>query len=132
MFKKDYLLRLIEEAVKLLAKAMNLINESDLENAKKQIAKTYEILKANHEWQKLPITDMIKAMENADFDEHRMEIMADLLKVESDFKRAEDKFDESHELLIKSLAIYEYLDQTSTTYSFERVAKIDKLKHRLN
>lgn len=132
MFKKDYLLRLIEEAVKLLAKAMNLINESDLENAEKQIAKTYKILRANPEWQKLPIAEMIKAMENADFDEHRMEVMADLLKVESDFKKADNDSSQSHELLIKSLAIYEYLDKTSTTYSFERVAKIDALKHRLN
>ena len=55
MFKKDYLLRLIEEAIRLMAKAVNLIDDNDLEQAEKQIAKTYELLKANPQWNNLSI-----------------------------------------------------------------------------
>ncbi|MFW5759601.1 MAG: hypothetical protein ACOCXH_01330 [Cyclobacteriaceae bacterium] len=132
MFKKDYLLRLIEEAVRLLAKAVNLIDDNDIKNAEKQISKTYAVLKANPDWADLPVSKLIITMENAEFDDHRMEIVADLFKVEARLKESGNKMDEAHELLIKSLAIYEYIDKTSTTYSFERVAKIDELKHRLN
>lgn len=132
MFKKDYLLRLIEEAIRLLAKAANLIDKNDLENAEKQIAKTYEVLKANPEWSDMKITDLIKTMENAAFDDHRMEIVADLFQVEAQLKETEHKDQEAYQLLVKALAIYEYLDKTSTTYSFERMTKMDELKKRLN
>jgi len=132
MFKKDYLLRLIEEAIRLMAKAVNLIDDNDLEQAEKQIAKTYELLKANPQWNNLSIIELIKTIENAELDDHRMEIVADLFQVEAQLKEAEQKDNEANQLLIKALAIYEYVDKTSTTYSFERVAKIDKLNYHLN
>lgn len=132
MFKKDYLLRLIEEAVRLLAKAAKLIDENDLPNAQKQITKTYEILKVNPEWQQMTITDLIRTLEKNEFDDNRMEILADIFQVEAQIKEIERKEQEAYEFLLKALAIYEYVDKTSTTYSFERIAKIDELKHRLN
>lgn len=132
MFKKDYLLRIIEEAIRLLAKAAQMIDDDDLENAEKQIKKTYDLLKANPAWNTLPLPDLVKALEKADFDDHRMEILADLFKVEAQLKEAENLPRKAYEYFIKSLAIYEYVDKNSTTYSFERIAKIDDLKERLN
>ena len=132
MLRRDYILRLIEEAARLLAEAMDLIDKNDPENAEIMIRKTHELIKADPHWYDLKLTDLIRQMELAGFDYDQMEIVADLLNVESSLLEVKQQEDQAFQYLIKSIAILEYIDQYSPTFSFSRNQKINTLRDRLN
>ena len=128
MFKKDYLLRIIEEIIRIIGRILHLIKEGDFDKAEKMLKEAYELIEVNEDWKNISITALIQLMEKKEFSYSKMEIIADLIKVEGDIVKAQGK-EGYHDLYIKALAIYEYLDQNDVTYSFERADKIIKLKN---
>lgn len=126
MYKKDYLLRIIEEVVKIIGKILGLIKERDFDKAEKLLNESYQLIEIDREYNDLPVHDLIKKMEMNEISYKKMEAVADLIKVEGDLQKAEGKTG-FKDYYLKALAIYDYLERNDTTYSFERANKIDNM-----
>jgi hypothetical protein len=132
MFKKDFILRLVEEVAKMIAKILGLLKEGNHEEAEFWLKKGYNLLKADEErLLKMSPADLVKELEkNQEFDFVKMELMADLIYAEAEILNAK-KDEESKNMYIRALAVYHYIDNNHTVYSFERNDKILNLQEKL-
>jgi hypothetical protein len=131
LIQKDYILRLIEEAAKVLAIALKLKDEGDFDAAEQALENAYgDILKidkkdvlfvSNNEL--IPyLTNGLK-MENG-----KLEILANFFTEDSFFeKNTETK----RNLTQKALILLQHINKTDKTFSFERINKTERLKKTL-
>ena len=133
MFRKDYILRIVEEIARFLAKAMGLLKEGKHELAEEWIQKGYKLLKADRgRLLNLPPGEMVEELERRQgLDFTKMELIADLIYAEGEILLARND-PGSDNTFLKSLALYEYIDKNHNVYSFDRADKINRLKNRLN
>lgn len=133
MFRKDYILRIVEEIARFLAKAMGLLKEGKHELAREWIQKGYKLLKADRgRLLNLPPGEMVEELERRQgLDFTKMELIADLIQAEGEILLARNDPGADNTFL-KSLALYEYIDKNHNVYSFDRADKINRLKNKLN
>ena len=133
MFRKDYILRIVEEIARFLAKAMGLLKEGKHELAEEWLQKGYKLLKADRgRLLNLPPGEMVEELERRQgLDFTKMELIADLIHAEGEILLARND-PGSDNTFLKSLALYEYIDKNHNVYSFDRADKINRLKNRLN
>ena len=133
MFRKDYILRIVEEIARFLAKAMGLLKEGKHELAEEWIQKGYKLLKADRgRLLNLPPGEMVEELERRQgLDFTKMELIADLIQAEGEILLARNDPGADNTFL-KSLALYEYIDKNHNVYSFDRADKINRLKNKLN
>lgn len=81
----------------------------------------------------IPTDKFIETLQsNNKLSNDNIEMLADiifLLADEADYRKKVNE--KRRKLYEKSLVIYEYLDKTSSTYSFDRHLKMDKIKYAL-
>ncbi len=131
MIQKDYILRLIEEAAKVLAQIFKLKENRDFDSARKTLDKAYtEILKIDKFEILIRPTEKLITYLTLDLklEPGKIEIISDFL--------AEDAFLETDlivkkNLIEKSLLLTNYVNEFDKTFSFERVAKVKQLKEML-
>lgn len=131
MFQKDYILRIIEELAKLLARVLGLIKNNDFEPAENLLEKAYELLKLDRSWKDKSIPEIIKHLNSMESSFGQMEAIADILRTEGDFYFAQER-PEAEQYWLKALAIYEYIEKSDKVFSFERNNKLNDLKVLLN
>lgn len=133
MFRKDYILRIVEEIARFLAKAMGLLKEGKHELAEEWLQKGYKLLKADRgRLLNLPPGEMVEELERRQgLDFTKMELIADLIQAEGEILLARNDPGADNTFL-KSLALYEYIDKNHNVYSFDRADKINRLKNKLN
>ncbi len=131
MIQKDYILRLIEEAAKVLAQIFKLKENRDFDSARKTLDKAYtEILKIDKFEILIRPTEKLIPYLTLD-----LKLEPGKIKIISDFL-AEDAFLETDlivkkNLIEKSLLLTNYVNEFGKTFSFERVAKVKQLKEML-
>lgn len=128
MYRKDYILRIIEEIARFIGKITGLLKEGKPEEAEFWLHKGYSLLKADRErLLQLEPGELVEELEkNLGFDFVRMELIADLIVAEAEIHETKNTGRERN-LYILALALYEYIDKNHNVYSFERNDKILRL-----
>jgi hypothetical protein len=133
MQQKDFLLREIEKIGTLLRYLISkLIPSSSVENSEEIIEIINRELVENSYFN----INEILSFSIKDFDEvftqskgysfENIELLADLL-----FTIGNNPLDNKENQLKKALELYEYINEKSKTYSFERISKIEEIKELL-
>lgn len=131
MIQKDYILRLIEEAAKVLAVAFRLKNDADFDAAKKIIDDAYsKLLKVDKSDVLYVANDelIFVLTDNLQFDLKKIEILANFFAEDASL---ENNVLIKRNLIEKSLLMIEYISKQDKIFSFERIAKLEKLKQML-
>ena len=134
MFKRDYLLHIIEQIGKVLAKVVELLRDNKPEEARETIHKTYDRflhLKVEELDAILEHDPVHKLINEHDFDAQRLNALAELLKAEGDVYLQEVNEESAKSRYYKALLIFEYLNQTEQVYSFDREAKIADMQEKI-
>jgi hypothetical protein len=118
----------------MLTKVADLLRDNKPDEALETIHKTYD------RFLHIDVEDLDTILENDpvnklinehNFDEHRLNALADLLKAEGDIYLHEAKEEKAKSRYYKALILFEYLNQTQQVYSFDREAKISDMKEKI-
>ena len=122
--KKDYLMRLLEELMKTMQKLIDKRDDLSIPEKESILNDAFEFYHVN-----LDVTDsdtytqVVEKIADTDLLDHYI----NLLYMKSDISGSTDKVQ-----LTKALAIIEYLEQTNTTYSWERTVLKEDILHKLD
>jgi len=138
MEQKDFLKRQIEEAGRVLAKAISgLTGGKDTGKVREGIENAEETLKSELDldldtFVNIPsekFMDLIN--QNEKLPEEMYEEFADtLVELAKNYQESEEQ-DNARNLFQKALTLYEYLEESGSTFSFSRHAKMDNIKQFL-
>ncbi|MCD4833337.1 MAG: hypothetical protein K8R31_06045 [Bacteroidales bacterium] len=133
MQQKDFILREIEKISTLLRYLIGkLIPSNSVENYEETIELINRELVENsgfniNEILEFSIKDFDKVLiQNKGYSFENIELLADLL-----FTLGNDQSQSKNNYLKKTLQLYEYINEKSKTYSFERISKIEEIKELL-
>lgn len=134
MYKRDYILRMIEMMAQLIAGILKLIKTGDLYRASQDLQGAYR-LAFQHDSLKLkdiPEENLIHALlEEYHYTTGHLEMLAELFLAEAELRVAEKDTEEALSFYRKSLALLEYIDKDYRAYSQERQDKIQAIRERL-
>lgn len=131
MIQQDYLERLTQQVAKVLARLIG----KDWENALLDIEQVY------HNWLPFKREEALKQLPAYLLDwliveqkcsiQH-IEVLAELLYVEGVYLYEQSIGEESRDRLIKAVRLFEYVDEQSEIFSFDRQNKIARAKELLD
>jgi hypothetical protein len=134
MYKRDYILRMIEMIAQLIGGILKLIKTGDLNRASQDLQSAYR-LAFQHDSLKLKDIPEEKLIDTLIGEYHyttgHMEMLAELFYTEAELLKAEKEQAESLLYYRKSLALYEYIDKDYRAYSQERQDIMNTIKERL-
>jgi hypothetical protein len=134
MYQKDYILRMIEMAAKMLASILGLIKGGDTVRASEDLENLYyDILKEDAAFFRgIPEEKLTgKLLSDHNYTNGHLEILADLFSAEAELCLAKKDLNGSVEYSGKSLKLFEFLDKEEKTYSEERIKKMNLLRERI-
>jgi len=134
MYQRDYILRMIEMLAQLIAGILKLIKTGDINQASHALENAYRFA-FQHDSLKLrdlPEEKLIETLlKEFHYTNGHLEMLAELFYAEAELLRAEEKHTDSYLLYRKSLALYEYIDRESRSYSQDRQDKMLLIGDRL-
>ncbi|WP_282037409.1 hypothetical protein [Saccharicrinis aurantiacus] len=123
MIKKDFILRLVEELAKAIAKILHLLKDNDVTEAQRMYAHSFGLLKDIDEDNLLQanVEDFYNQLsaENGDV-EGLFQSLSELLFMGSKIYKREGNLTKAKLTNAKALEILEYIDSISSNYSIER------------
>lgn len=134
MFQKDYILRMIEMAAKMIAGILGLIKKGELEEAAKELDAAYDkFLREDSAFFQAITVDKIteRLLHDHNYTNGHLEILAELMNAEAELEMAKGDFHGSLQFSEKSLILYEFIDREMKTFSRERIDKMDALRKRI-
>ena len=134
MYQKDYILRMLEIIGELVARIIGLILKKDLQQASVLLESAYrDFLKEDASYfQKLPKEQLTnKLLVEHDYTNDHLRILAELFYAEAKLSAAKKNETSSFEYYEKSLLLFEFLEEHSTSYSLEVIQKISEIKMHL-
>ena len=122
--KKDYLMRLLEELMKTIQKLIDKREDLSIPEKESILNDAFEFYRVNFD-----VTDSDTYAQVAEkiADTDLLDHYINLLYMRSDISGSRDK-----EQLTKALAVIEYLEQTNTTYSWERTVLKEDILRKLD
>lgn len=134
MYQRDYILRMMEMLAQLISGILKLIKTGDINQASHALENAYHFA-FQHDSLKLRDIPEEKLIENLLKELHytssHLEMLAELFFAEAELLRAEEKRSDSSLLYRKSLALYEYIDRESRSYSQGRQDKMLIIRDKL-
>jgi len=134
MYQRDYILRMMEMLAQLIAGILKLIKTGTFNQASQALENAYHFA-FQHDSLKLRDIPEEKLVENLLKELHytsgHLEMLAELFFAEAELLRAEEKQPDSSLLYRKSLALYEYIDRESRSFSQDRQDKMLIIRDRL-
>jgi hypothetical protein len=124
---------MIEMLGDLIAGIMGLIKNKKFDEASEKLGRIYyEMLKQDAAFfRDLPPEEISeKLLEDHNYTNGHLEILAELFYVESELRIASGDKPGCHDFSLKSLKLFDFIDRVSKTYSFDRMAKMRKLEER--
>ncbi|WP_068472370.1 hypothetical protein [Saccharicrinis aurantiacus] len=123
MIKKDFILRLVEELAKAIAKILHLLKDNDVTEAQRMYVHSFGLLKDIDEDNLLQanVEDFYNQLsaENGDV-EGLFQSLSELLFMGSKIYKREGNLTKAKLTNAKALEILEYIDSISSNYSIER------------
>ena len=138
MEQRDFLQRQIEQAGrvlgKLLAKAAGLKNQGQASETMEEMDQTLtnELNISIGELTGIPVDQLVNTLlEKEKIFEDHLEQLADLLVQLADGYGRKNAQQDAAALYQRALALYEYVDQAGSVFSFNRHSKMQKVKNLL-
>ena len=134
MYQKDYILRMVEMLADMLAIILGLIKKGEYKLASVRLERIYyDMLKQDASFfRTIPEEQLIsKLIEEHNFTNGHLEILALLLNTDAELKLAQRDVSVSIEYSRKALLLFDFIDKESKTYSVERINKIASIKGRI-
>lgn len=133
MLRKDYIMRMLEQFFKVLAKLIKNENNLEIEDIEIQLAELYDTYFKNdfnffHDSDTDRIIEFLKS-DNSGDDLYKVEMLAELIYQDACLQQENEQ---RKSLLIKSLNLLEYLDKESKTFSMERFNKMEFIKNEVS
>lgn len=139
MEQRDYLMRQIEQAGRVLGKVLaNLTGLKNQGKVREGIDQTEQTLQNELDLsiealKGIPVDRLIHALlENERIYPENFEILADLFVELGEGYDQQNLQEESKPLYQRALVLYEHVDKAGSAFSFHRHSKIQQLKHRLD
>jgi hypothetical protein len=135
MYQKDYILRLIEMAGKVLAAILGQIKGGDLNKAAEDLDNFYyDILKEDAAFfREIPEDELTeKLLHEHNYTNGHLEILAELFNAEAQLCMAQNNRAGTIQYSRKALKLYEFIDAEYKTYSQERIDKMAEIRDRIN
>jgi len=133
MYQKDYILRLIEQAAKVLAAILGQIKGGDLHKAAENLdIFYYDILKEDAAFfREIPGDNLTeKLLHEHNYTNGHLEILAELFSAEAELCLAQNNRAGAIEYSRKALTLFEFVDAEYKTYSQERIDKMKILREK--
>lgn len=134
MYKKDFILRMVEMIAELVAGILGLIKKGDFQTAQKNIDQAfYNYLQQDAGFfSSLPTQELTTTLlEEHNYSEGHLEILSELIYAQAELTKAQNH-SESLDWFEKALIIKEFLQTHSGAFSFEREARIELIQQRIN
>jgi hypothetical protein len=135
MYQKDYILRMIEMAARMLAAILGLIKKGELTRASEDLSNLYyEILSRDAAFfRDIPEDDLTETLlEKHNYTNGHLEILAALFDAEAELRHAKGDKPGTLEYSKKSLRLYEFIDKENKTYSQERLDQMELIRQRID
>jgi hypothetical protein len=134
MYQRDYILRMIEMLVQLIAGILKLIRTGDTNQASRALESAYNFAFQHDSFKLRDIPEEVLIeilLKELHYTTGHLEMLAELFYAEAELLRAEEKHTDSNLLYRKSLALYEDIDRESRSYSPDRQDKMRLIRERL-
>jgi hypothetical protein len=134
MYKRDFILRMIEMLGEVIARILGLISKGDFQLASQNIENAYtEFLKQDAAFfRNIPIEKLTdNLIREHNFTNNHLEILSELFYAEAELNYAKSNQKESIEFYKKTLILHEFIAKDSKIFSFEKQLKISKIEDRL-
>jgi|SRR6056297_777103 len=139
MEQKDYLMRQIEQAGRVLGKVLadltGMKNQGKLQEGIGQTEQTLqsELGLSIEELIGIPVDQLINSLlEKEHMFQENFEKLADLLVELGDGYEQQNYLEKSRDLYQRALVLYEHVDEAGSAFSFNRHSKIQQLKAQLD
>lgn len=135
MYQKDYILRMIEMLGDLLRAIFRMINKGRIDQAEESIREAYITMlrKDSAFFQQIPAERLTSTLlEDHNYTSAHLEILAELLYAEAELLNAKNESTECHPFYVKSLLLFEFVDDAYRTFSQERLDKMEYIRKRLS
>jgi hypothetical protein len=134
MYRKDYILQMIEMAAELIGSILGLIKKGELIKAQETLDNAYtSFLKEDGAFfLHLPIDNLtVSLLSKHDYNNGHLEILSELFFAQAELNFAQQQYSDSLECYQKSLILLEYVTKTSTTFSIKHQQKQMLLKKKV-
>ncbi len=134
MYRKDFVLRMIEMLAELLAGILGLIKKGDYERASASIDSAYQNLLTEDAafFDKIPLNNLTDVLiKEHNYSRGHLEILSELLYAQAELTYAQKEYEESFIYYCKSLLLLDFVIKKSKTFSFEKQARVSYLKKRI-
>lgn len=135
MFQRDYILKMIEMMGKFVAAILSKISKKEYKEAEELLEESYDTLlkESAAKFTFIPkekLTDQLISEFN--FVDGHLEILANLFKVEAELRFTQGNHKLSLEFFEKTLVLFQFLDNNSSTFSIQRKSDINEIKNKIN
>jgi len=134
MYEKDYLLRMIEMLGDLIRALVGYIARGDYQQAREKLTEAYItfLRKDASFFINIPTGDLTtRLLAEHNYTNSHLEILAELFHAEAMLLEAEGKLADSLPFYEKALRLFTFTDETTRTYSDDRIRKIAQIRDRI-
>lgn len=132
MFKKDYLLKLLQQLDEALKKSNQLREQGEAESALQVTKDTYQKLLGLNIENYVEESSPEKLLKEKSFEFDELNVLAELLKEEGDIYYEDGHLQKAKFKYVQALEVFAYLNREEKVFSFEREAKISMMEERLH
>jgi hypothetical protein len=130
MLERDYLMRQLMQLFEALQNIIRRRNKGEKKQALEDVSFFYTVLKLEDTICKLNIEQLMKVLvEEKKLNSEQLEMVAFVLKEQGELT---DDEDERVDFFRKAFFLLEKIERESTTFSFNRLMRIEELKGYLN
>jgi tetratricopeptide (TPR) repeat protein len=135
MYKKDFILRMIQMLGEVIARILGLIRKGDFQQASQSLENAYtDFLKQDAAFfrniPKEKLTDEL--IKGHNYSNGHLEILSELFFVEAELLYTKGNVKESLEFYEKALILFDFVDKESKLFSLNRQSKISIIKSRIH
>lgn len=135
MYRKDFIMRMIEMIGELVAGILGYIKKGEFSKASESIENAYtDTLNEDAAFfTKIPLEDLADVLiEKHNYSNGHLEILSELFYAQAELSYAQNKKAESKVFYQKSLKLLSYVLEENKVFSFEKQARMQYLKGRID
>ncbi len=132
--ERDYILRVIEMMVQLIAAILGRVSAGKFDEAEQMLENAYQVLLREEAslLRSIPAERLIpELLEAHSYTHGQLEVLAELFLAQAQLHYARMLREESLGCYDRSIILFRYLETESRTLSFERLAKIQRIEGRI-